>query len=290
MGFEAITGPNFIVSTAASGDSSNRVADTAFVQTAATAAAAVPNVAVLRDYIAGLTLSTAGSSSTFSVAAGVATDSTTAQLMILSSSINKTTGSWTVGTGNGALDTGSIAASTWYHVFVIKRTDTGVVDILISTSVSSPTLPTNYTLSRRIGSMKTDGSKNWTLFVQVGDEFLWSVATLDINNVALGTTVTAAGLNVPPGVQVIARMRGVFANATLGTRCLISSPDEASTAGGSLVSGDWTQNIIVSNQSHAFTIDVRTNTSQQVNTVASNASTALVAVTYGWIDSRGRNA
>jgi hypothetical protein len=71
--------------------------------------------AVLRGQLWGLTLSTAGASATFSVAAGEAADSTSVDLMVLPSSISKTTSAWAVGTGNGGLDTGAIAASTWYH-------------------------------------------------------------------------------------------------------------------------------------------------------------------------------
>jgi hypothetical protein len=43
----------------------------------------------------------------------------------------------------------------WCHAFPIKRPDIGVVDVAISTSATSPALPTNYTLARRIGSKKT---------------------------------------------------------------------------------------------------------------------------------------
>ena len=48
-------------------------------------------------------------------------------LLSLASAYTKTTSAWGVGTGNGSLDTGSIANSTWYHVYLIKRVDTGVV-------------------------------------------------------------------------------------------------------------------------------------------------------------------
>ena len=70
----------------------------------------------------------------------------------------KTTGTWTLGTGNGCLDTGTVAASTWYSVFVIERIDTAVVDVLCSTSATAPTMPTNYTRKRRIGSILTDAN------------------------------------------------------------------------------------------------------------------------------------
>ena len=130
------------------------------------------NTVILPGYISGLQLSTAGSSSTFGIAVGTASNTTALSYMALSSAYTKTTSSWTVGTGNGALDTGTIANNTWYHAFLIQRTDTGVVDVLVSLSPTSPTLPASYTLFRRIGSMKTDGSAHWTKFVQNGDEFL----------------------------------------------------------------------------------------------------------------------
>lgn len=107
----------------------------------------------LRSYLAGLTLSTAGSSATFGIAAGVATNSTNADMMALAFAYTKTASAWALGTAAGSLDTGTIA-NAWYHVFLIKGPDTGVVDVLTSLSVTSPTLPANYTLFRRIGSMR----------------------------------------------------------------------------------------------------------------------------------------
>jgi len=71
--------------------------------------------------------------------------------MVLSSAITKRLdAAWAVGSGNGGLDTGTIANTT-YHVWLIQRSDTGVVDALFSTSLTSPTMPTNYDRKRRIG-------------------------------------------------------------------------------------------------------------------------------------------
>src|SRR4051812_24392581 len=100
--------------------------------------AAVPTRAVQgipRGYLAGLTLATAGSSSAFQVAMGVATsdDATTSMQL---TAFSKTTSAWVAGSGSGALDTGTIANSPWYHVFEIARVDsTPAVDILISTNL-----------------------------------------------------------------------------------------------------------------------------------------------------------
>lgn len=129
----------------------------------------------MRSHLAGLGLSTPGGSALFTVAAGIAADSTTTDLMTLAASLQKAgNAAWSVGAGGGSLDTGTIANSTWYHVHLIKRTDTGVVDVLTSLSATAPTLPANYTLFRRIGAMKTTAGGVWTSFTQIGDEFLWA--------------------------------------------------------------------------------------------------------------------
>jgi hypothetical protein len=231
----------------------------------------------------GLTLSAAGSTATFGVAAGAASG------MVLASAFTKTTSAWGVGTGQGALDTGAIANSTWYHVYLIQRTDTSVVDILVSTSASSPTMPTNYTRKRRIGAMLTDGSAQWVKFTQIGNDFLWSAPPRDINY-APTTAQSAKTLTVPTGVKVRAKLRG-FAEGTTGvnTSMLVSSPDEATTA-----ASDTNATVIVSSgvfgSDIPWSLDVWTNTSGQVNCVASNsgATNLLRAATISWTDLRGQ--
>ncbi|WP_109143859.1 hypothetical protein [Bradyrhizobium sp. SUTN9-2] len=246
------------------------------------------DVGLSRGYLAGLTLSTASSSATFGVAAGVAVDSTQADFMKLASAYTKTTSAWAVGTGNGALDTGAIAASTWYHVYLIKRTDTGVVDVLVSLSASAPTLPENYTLFRRIGSMVTDGSSQWGKFVQVGDEFLWDTPSSNVNVSNLGTTATLYGLSVPTGVKVEALIRVLFNHASASVGGLINSPDEAAAAINT-PAGNMNMVVPASNVAHASQMRIRTNTNGQIRAVSGSSSSTLIVATYGWVDRRGRD-
>jgi hypothetical protein len=42
-------------------------------------------------------------------------------------------------------------------MWLIRRSDTGVADVLFSASASSPAMPTNYDSKRRIGSEIRDG-------------------------------------------------------------------------------------------------------------------------------------
>jgi hypothetical protein len=244
--------------------------------------------ALLAGEIYGLTLSTAGSSATFGIAAGAASG------MALSTAYTKTTSSWAVGTGNGGLDTGSIANSTWYHVWLIQRSDTGVVDVLISTSATSPTMPSNYDRKRRIGSMKTNGSAQWVKFSQRGDEFLWDAIVQDVVTGSAGTTAASATLSVPTGVQVNAI--GTFTlydggALTTNTFALVSSLDITDVA-----AANGTEDIRLTGNATPITIantirhNTRTNTSGQVRyrVSQSNAQLFVILNTRGWIDTRGK--
>ena len=67
----------------------------------------------------------------------------------------------TVNTGvNGVngLDTGSLAANTWYYLYAISNATGSSVAGLMSVSSTTPTLPAGYTVSRRISTYRTDPS------------------------------------------------------------------------------------------------------------------------------------
>lgn len=92
----------------------------------------------LRGYLAGCILSNDATTpnTVVDISTGIAQSedaTTTMALATLTKSISST---WAVGTGNGALDQGAVLASTWYHAYVIERTDTGVVDALLSQAPS----------------------------------------------------------------------------------------------------------------------------------------------------------
>jgi len=72
------------------------------------------------------------------------------------------------GTGLNKLDAGTEATSTWYAVHVIAgpgQTTAG----LLSTSATSPTLPTNYTIFRRVGWVYNHDDDNLQAFTQIGN-------------------------------------------------------------------------------------------------------------------------
>lgn len=243
------------------------------------------NPSLFPGFLSGLELSTAGSSATFGIAVGGANDTTNVTLMALTSAYTKTTSAWAVGSGNGALDTSTIANNTWYHVYLIARSDTGVVDVLVSTSASSPTMPTNYDRKRRIGSMRTNGSAQWTKFTQVGDTFIWDTSTADLVASASVGSRTLTGLTVPTGILVYALFRAQLATGGIGASAtLLTAPQESDQAPTALFAD---MSITVSSV-QAASFERMTNTSAQIGYRVQNVNGTVSIYTYGWKDNRGK--
>jgi hypothetical protein len=239
--------------------------------------------ALMRSYLAGLTLSTPGSSTSFTVQPGVAMDSSNAVLMLLNAAITKTSAAWAVGAG-GALDTGTIANSTWYHVYLIRRPDTGVVDVLLSLSATAPTLPANYTQFRRIGSMKY-GSAQWFSFNQVGDEFMWVGPVNDIFGVSAVGGAGFAMPSVPPGITV--KMDVTLAMSAPAAAVVLYVDHFAGSASAGVTAGYSVTNP-VANQA-AVTRALIWTAAQNIH-LQSNATASIYVTVFGWIDRRGRDA
>ena len=117
-------------------------------------------------------------------------DDGTTQMLLLNQT-TKTTGSWTVGSGTGCLNTGSVENSSWYFIFMIERTDTNVVDFLCSLSITAPTMPANYTEKRLVGFVETDASAHILPFQMNNNSYVWKTPTNDINVGLADTTTTS---------------------------------------------------------------------------------------------------
>ncbi len=186
------------------------------------------------------------------------------------------------------LDAGSLGATTWYYTFAIGKT-TGETAFLASLSATAPTMPSGYTLKRRIGSFKTDGSSHILAYAQTGDLFQWGTMTKDVNT-ALGASGNYT-LNVPALAvmwQGIGTLIGGTAAGSVGV-CLftVGQTSEASTF--SMLANN-PSNIISADQGGHFSI--LTNASQQIaftGTFSGGATAAITLTTTGWIDRRGRD-
>jgi hypothetical protein len=259
-------------------------------------AAATGPLTVIPNYLGGLTLAndTTSANTVIDVAVGGAASDDNAAMMILPNAFTKSiSGTWVAGSGSNGLDAGAVAASTWYHVFLIGNTSTGAVDVLISTSATAPTMTlpnaAGFTKKRRIGSIRTNASSQILAFRQVGDKFIWIVPLTDYSsNITL--TMVLFTLTVPSGVNVVACFTVFAAGATGPGQITIATPYNqlsgpsnptnnvqvvvsAATAGGSWGSGDF---------------QILTNTASQISVGGTVTFTNGYITTQGWLDNRGK--
>jgi hypothetical protein len=228
--------------------------------------------AAFRSHLAGLTTSRA-SATTIGVAAGSCADSTNAVVMSVSAgTIDCAT------TGANGLDAGSLANTTWYYVFAIAKADRTTA-VLASASLASPTLPTGYTLKRRIGSFKTDGSAQIIPFTQTGDRFQLTAEVRDQNALSTGGSKTLA--SVPPGIVVEWDGRVVVLTAAAGFIVDVQTVGVTSANSSGVVSGNA--------QTASGQARVLTNTTQQVALNNVTGTITYDLYTTGWIDRRGRD-
>jgi hypothetical protein len=188
----------------------------------------------LNKAIYGLTYANnvADATNDLDMAVGGAMDATGAYWMTLASSLTKQSDvAWAVGSAAGGLDTGAVGDSE-YYVWLIARSDTGVVDILFSLSSTAPTMPANYDFKRLIGWFKrTAGVVVPFVTYEVeggGLEFAWKDPTQDVNlDNTLTTTRRTDTINVPTGFSVRADLSVNVLDATSTSLVIIYCPDKS---------------------------------------------------------------
>lgn len=249
---------------------------------------------ILTGHLAGLGLgnNAVDSDHDIDVAVGSAADSTGAVYMVLASSMTKRIdASHADGTGNGGMCSGaSLGNNSWYHVFLIAKTD-GTVDICFDDNAICTNLPAAYSYFRRIGSVKTDGSANIVGFTQYGDLFLWDDPPLDVDGETTGTVDTTAAnytLTVPTGVQVLARFTAAARKTAALPEVYISSPSQNNEEPSPSAAPLWSVRPPSSGGLGGWPLEILTNTSAQVRARSNLASHWFSIVTNGWVDNRGK--
>lgn len=140
--------------------------------------------------------------------------------------------------GANGLDTGALAASTWYSVWVIYNPSTITTAGLISLSATTPTMPAGYTFKARVGWIRTDATVNKYPFpiIQKGRRVQY---------------VPSGGTNLL-SVRIMAS--GVAGNPTTPGWVAISVstfvPTTASTITGSLLGGLGSKNVAAPNTTY----------------------------------------
>lgn len=249
-------------------------------------------------HIYGLTLSNAADTvNDITVAVGSARDEADSEDIRLTSSITKQLdASWSVGDNAGGLNTGTKAVSTWYEVHLIKRTDTGVVDVMFTTTADRATLPTNYTKSRQIGWIRNDSTSTILQFTQVEDCFILATPQNDANNVTATATAANITLTAPPLSRARFRAAMTWTDGDVGEECSVVFSEIAqgniapalATGLASLTGIAHVVNIRVASAGH-FELIVDSSSQIEHDSVVTAGNTPTFDIsTFGWVDTRKR--
>lgn len=252
----------------------------------------------LPNYLTGLTLSNdAGDlAHDIQIASGLATDAAnTVNINLASAIVKRLDANWVVGTGVGGLDVGASAANTWYHVWLMRRSDNGLVDVCFSLSNAAPTMlptagaviPAAYSQIRRLGAIKTDSSNNIKLFRQYDDHFMMHESSNEYTGTVAygGNLITCAGvppLLVPPiGIFLLVNQCNDSETCVMG----LSDPNmphtnnRVDTYQGNLAGG------VVYGQSQVLT---RVDSSARVRASCQTGDRYGQVYSNGWIDRRDK--
>ena len=252
-----------------------------------------------RGYIDGLILSNDSGDTVndINITAGSCRDSSDNVDIVLAAEITKKIDvDWVVADDQGGFPSAlTLTNDTWYHVFVVKKTD-GTVDAGFDTSLTAANLLTDmgatYVEYRRIGSVLY-GTATIVQFIQAGDWTLWSVPGQDFSD-SVGTTPETKTLGfVPPDVRVVADLAlSVAKPAVANNSGVATSPDQgtiASAPGGAVIAGGILNPAPATAITFAGRALVVTNTSAQVVVVAGQVTSTLTVSVQGYQDFRGKD-
>jgi hypothetical protein len=232
----------------------------------------------------GLNLSNSGADANNDIIIGVGgcrDDADTYNMKLTSALTKQLDASWGAGNNAGGLDTGAEGASTWYHVYLIRKDSDGSIDALFTATFGAPTMPGGYSTKRYVGSFRNNASSNIRPFIQTGNVVMWNDSTiaLDISG-SIGNTRSLVTVLVPLGLKVKGFFNfSFFKDATAYAD--ICDPDQPDVA----ISGSaWPLAVIrgATNTTYAGIGVVLTNSSAQIAARASTTTCTLNLATIGW--------
>jgi hypothetical protein len=177
--------------------------------------------------------------------------------------------------GGNDLDAGSLAASTWYYIWVIYNGTT--VAGLASLSSTSPALPSGFTYKRLVGVAATNSSSQFKVFSQIGNHFVYDeYQTVSTGTTTQSWTVQNCTAYIPPittrgWFQIISHWDGTHSPSVSLRKNGSSSNNghqfvRAQDAAGWLIVNDW--------------VDTDSSQSTQLNVTAASSNWSLIVVGF----------
>ena len=87
-------------------------------------------------------------------------DDGSGQVLLSSTLVKRLDATWSAGTNQGGLFSGTKAINTWYYIFTIVNTTTGATDGGFDASVLGANVPSGWKISKILHAIRTDGSGN----------------------------------------------------------------------------------------------------------------------------------
>lgn len=240
--------------------------------------------ALPRGYISGITVGQDAGDTKHDIEFGVgeARDVANNLNMALSSALTKQIdATWAEGNDQGGFATGTVAASTWYHLFIIskpsasgeqaEKTDAGYDTSVTATNLlaNAAVIAAGYTKYRWVGAVSTDGSADIIDFFIIDNgfqrQFVWKDLVNDAAPSGTGPGTGSVTLRVPPGKDFEARINvSVAAGGAADVLVYLRNPaqtdltpDNTTPIMSALGRNGEGNNISV--------FDITTNTSQTIN-------------------------
>ena len=140
-------------------------------------------------------------------AGAVKSDDYSTDIVLSTDIIKRMDSAWAAGSNAGGHDGTTLPADGIYYIWLIKNSSTGAVDVLGSTSATSPSMPSGFDVKRRLGGWLCDSSNNLILGEQHGAYFYFHEPITDLNDTSTATDTTqTVTLSVPPEATAIVRV------------------------------------------------------------------------------------
>jgi hypothetical protein len=147
-------------------------------------------------------------------------------------------------------------------------------------------MPANYTVKRRIGAIRNDGSSNILAFSQNANEtdvFTYATPILDVSVSNIGNARTLLTLTAPPSMTALIR---ASTEADSANNSIVLQPTTETDAVPALAASPL--GTLSTTIRDLKTLEIPLNASSQIAARGSAANLDLNIVTRGWRDLRGR--